>query len=169
LSRSSAGRGPLPESRHRGALAVANAEGLALLRLGNVDSPVYPRSAVKALQAIALMESGAADALGLTDAEIALACASHNGEPPHVAAARAVLAKAGFDETDLECGAHPPRLEGGVAARHISRTPPSAIHNNCSGKHAGMLALARHMGSSRPATATRITRSRWQCGASWRR
>lgn len=139
-------RGPLVESHHRGALAIADARGRIVFALGDTNSPVYPRSAVKALQALPLVEDGGADAFGFTPAEIALACSSHNGEPAHVEAARSMLAKAGRDESDLECGPQPPaRDEDRCALRQAGRVP-GRIHNNCSGKHAGMLALAVHMG-----------------------
>src|SRR5215213_8457021 len=109
-------RGPQVESRHRGAVSVVAAEGTSALALGDVECRVFPRSAVKALQAIPLVETGIADRLGLTDAEIALACASHSGEPEHVEAAMQALARGGGS--------------------------PSALHNNCSGKHAGFVCLA---------------------------
>jgi L-asparaginase II len=148
-------RGPLVESWHRGALAVAAPSGALALQLGDVERPVYPRSAVKALQALPLVESGAAAAFGLSDAELALACSSHNAEPMHVEAARRMLAKAGLEETALECGAHWPRREADrtMVARAAGR--PSPIHNNCSGKHAGMLAVCRHM---KTATAGYVNR-----------
>src|SRR5262249_44276213 len=101
-------RGNVVESRHRGAVAVADADGASVLVLGDVDRPVFPRSAVKVLQALPLLESGAADRFGLSDAQLALACASHSGEPGHVAAAQAILAQAGLNVTALRCGAHPP-------------------------------------------------------------
>jgi len=88
-------RGPEVESRHRGAVAVVDADGTAVLALGDVEGAVFPRSAVKALQVLPLVESGIADELGVTDAEIALACGSHAGEPQHVAAAAGMLARAG--------------------------------------------------------------------------
>src|SRR5690606_26039635 len=102
-------RGTLVESRHRGAVCVVDGDGRTMLEIGDVEAPVFPRSAVKAIQALPLVESGAADALGLADDEIALACASHSGEPAHTELARAMLKKAGLDETALECGVHPPR------------------------------------------------------------
>jgi L-asparaginase II len=103
---------------------------------------VFPRSAVKALQALPLIETGAADRYGLTDAEIALSCASHSGEPAHVALAAAMLAKAGRDVSALACGAHWPL--GAAAARALAGDgdEPSALHNNCSGKHAGFVCLS---------------------------
>jgi L-asparaginase II len=90
-------RGGLVESCHRGAVAIADADGRVLLGLGDIERPVYPRSAVKALQAIPLIESGAADAFGLRQAELAIACASHSGDETHIGAVRMLLAKAGLD------------------------------------------------------------------------
>jgi L-asparaginase II len=135
-------RGARVESLHRGAGAVVDADGGVALAFGEVDEPVFPRSAVKALQALPLVESGAADALRMTEAEIALACASHSGAPEHVETAAAMLAKAGLDAVSLACGAHWPLGED--AARALARAggAPSPLHNNCSGKHAGFLCLA---------------------------
>ena len=143
-------RGSRVESRHRGAIAVCGADGAMALALGDIDAPVFPRSAVKALQALPLVESGIADALGLTAAELALTCASHAGEAAHVAAAASMLAKAGSDAGVLECGVHWPSSE--TAARALSRlgAAPSVLHNNCSGKHAGFVCLA--CGSGRDPT-----------------
>ena len=139
-------RGGLVESCHRGAVAIADADGRVLLGLGDIERPVYPRSAVKALQAIPLIESGAAEAFGLRQAELAIACASHSGDETHIGAVRTLLAKAGLDESLLACGAHWPI--GDRASRELSRLgkSPMPIHNNCSGKHAGMLATAVHLG-----------------------
>ncbi|MEI2384552.1 asparaginase [Breoghania sp. JC706] len=139
-------RGGLVESRHRGALAVVDTDGAAVATFGDVARPVYPRSAVKALQALPLVESGAAEALDYDPAELALACSSHNGEAVHINAARVMLIKAGLDESALECGAQWPQLEEDRAALHLAGEKPGAIHNNCSGKHAGFLGLARVMG-----------------------
>src|SRR5271166_6622770 len=135
-------RGGRVESAHRGAGAVVDADGRIALAFGDVDRPVYPRSAVKALQALPLIESGAADRLGLSAAEIALACASHSGEDQHVALASAMLAKAGRDEGVLECGAHWPLGEAAGRALALSGRSATALHNNCSGKHAGFVCLA---------------------------
>jgi L-asparaginase II len=139
-------RGTLVESRHMGAIAIADASGRLILALGDVERPVFPRSAVKALQAIPLVESGAADAFRLGDSELAVACASHSGDRVHVEAVRSLLAKAGLDESYLACGAHWPVSD--EAFRNLTRGSgrPLAIHNNCSGKHAGMLAAAVHLG-----------------------
>ncbi len=135
-------RGNRIESAHRGAAAVVDADGRIVTAFGDVERAVYPRSAVKALQALPLIESGGADRLGLSDKEIALACASHSGSEDHVATARSMLAKAGRDAGALECGAHWPL--GETAARALARSgvTPNALHNNCSGKHAGFVCLA---------------------------
>ena len=138
-------RGLLVESRHRGAVAVADAAGTMVLEIGEAATPVFPRSAVKALQALPLVERGAADRYGFGDEELALACASHSGEPAHVAGVERMLAKAGLDPQALRCGAHWPIAQAAAAA--VARTgAPSALHNNCSGKHAGFLCLACAMG-----------------------
>ena len=139
-------RGTLVESIHRGAIAIADADGKVAFALGNVETPIFPRSAVKLMQAIPLIESGAADAYALDDGELAIACGSHSGEAKHLAAVRSILAKAGVEEGCLACGAHLPL--GERAARELERAgrSPSPIHNNCSGKHAGMLATAKHLG-----------------------
>jgi L-asparaginase II len=135
-------RGPRVESRHRGAAAVVDAEGEVVFSFGDIDWPVFPRSAVKAFQCLPLIESGAADRVGLTDAEIALACSSHGGESGHAAGAAAMLAKVGLDVSALECGAHWPSVEAAARALVREGREPSALHNNCSGKHAGFVCLA---------------------------
>ena len=135
-------RGGSIESQHRGALAVVDAEGGGVVSLGDVDRPIFPRSAVKVLQALPLVASGAADRLGLDDAQLALACASHNGEEPHAHTAAAMLAKAGLDADALECGTHWPYLDSAVRALAAAGREPNALNNNCSGKHAGFLCLA---------------------------
>jgi len=138
-------RGAVVESAHRGAVAVFDADGKAVLEIGETECPVFPRSAVKAIQALPLVESGTADAYGFGDRELALACASHSGEPAHVELARAMLAKAGLDKTALECGAHWPNHEATIALASVGDVP-SALHNNCSGKHAGFLCTCVHAG-----------------------
>ena len=135
-------RGGHVESAHRGAVAVLDADGAVVAAIGDVDRPVFPRSAVKALQALPLVASGAADRLALSDAELALACASHGGEEAHVAAAVSMLAKAGADAAMLECGVHWPSHEPSARALSTSGQTPSALHNNCSGKHAGFICVA---------------------------
>ena len=137
----------LVESTHRGAGAVVDADGRVVMAFGDAERAVYPRSAVKALQALPLVASGAADRLGYSDKEIALSCASHSGSEDHVATARAMLAKAGYDERALECGAHWPLGEDEARALARSGRTPTALHNNCSGKHAGFVCLSCVMGA----------------------
>jgi len=139
-------RGGRIESRHRGAGAVVDADGSLVLAFGDVDRPIFPRSAVKAFQALPLIESGAADRLGLDAAAIALACASHSGEPEHVAGARAMLGRAGAQVDALACGTHWPLGEKAARALARSGASPTPLHNNCSGKHAGFLCLAASEG-----------------------
>ena len=135
-------RGDAIESTHCGAVAVLDADGALVAALGDIERPIFPRSAVKVLQALPLVASGAADRLGLSDAELALACASHNGEALHAQTAAAMLAKAGLDPTALECGTHWPYLDTAARALAAQGRAPSALNNNCSGKHAGFLCLA---------------------------
>ncbi|WP_457324523.1 asparaginase [Roseateles sp. P5_E11] len=135
-------RGSTVESRHAGALAIVDASGAVHTALGDIDRPIFPRSAVKLLQALPLVASGGAEAFSLTDAELALACASHSGEPEHVATAAGVLAKLGLTADALECGTQWPSREPvlrGMAARGEVATP---LHNNCSGKHSGFVCVA---------------------------
>jgi len=139
-------RGGLVESRHSGAVAVVDADGKTLLALGDGERPVFPRSAVKALQALPLIETGAADRFGLGDQELALACASHGGEPDHVAAAARMLASAGLDPSALACGTHWPVHQPSAQALARSGAVATALHNNCSGKHAGFLCTACALG-----------------------
>ena len=135
-------RGGCVESAHAGAVAVLDADGAVVASLGDIARPVFPRSAVKLLQALPLVESGAADQLGLGAEELALACASHNGEPEHVRTAAGMLAKAGLDAAALECGTHWPYFEPAQRSLAQRGERPGALHNNCSGKHAGFLCLA---------------------------
>jgi len=139
-------RGDHVESRHRAAFAVSDSSGMLIATAGDVHTPIFPRSAAKPLQALPLVATGAAESLGLTTDEIALACGSHSGEPEHVAVVKRMLDKSGSITNDLECGHHWPL--GETAARDLAARglPPTALHNNCSGKHAGFLCLARHLG-----------------------
>jgi L-asparaginase II len=139
-------RGSVVESRHRGAVFVCDAGGRGVIEIGDVSRPVFPRSAVKAIQALPLVESGAADAYGFGERELALACASHSGEVAHVELARSMLAGAGLDETALECGGHWPLDHDATVALARTGQVPSSLHNNCSGKHAGFLCTCRHVG-----------------------
>jgi len=140
-------RGSRIESQHRGSVAVVDADGAPALILGDATRPVFPRSAVKPLQALVLVESGAADRFGFGADELALASASHAGEPEHVAVVERMLARAGLDATALACGAHPPAHDPSARALAQAGREPSAIHNNCSGKHAGFLCAACAMGA----------------------
>jgi L-asparaginase II len=142
-------RGARVESWHRGAIAVADADGRLVRSLGDTERPVYPRSAIKALQALVLIESGAADRYGLGPQELALACASHGGEPAHVATARRMLALAGLDPSALQCGAHWPLHQPSAQALAREGGTATALHNNCSGKHAGFLCAACALGADR--------------------
>lgn len=135
-------RGLAVESRHLGSVAVSDADGGLVLAVGDVERPVFTRSAVKAIQSLPLVESGAADRFGFGDAELALACASHGGEPEHVAVAAGALARLGLGDKALECGAHWPLNAAAARALAASGAGPTALHNNCSGKHAGFLCLA---------------------------
>jgi L-asparaginase II len=135
-------RGDAIESRHCGAVVVIDADGAVLASLGDIQSPIFPRSAVKVLQALPLIASGAADRLGLTDEELALACASHNGEEIHAQTAARMLAKAGLETDALECGTHWPYLDTATRALAAEGREPTALNNNCSGKHAGFLCMA---------------------------
>jgi L-asparaginase II len=139
-------RNGLVETIHRGSVVVIGPEGQTILQLGDADAVTYPRSAMKLVQVLPLLMSGAVEDFGLTDEEVALMCGSHNAEPRHLETARSILKKCGAAEKDLACGAHLPL---GEEARHAlirNHHPPHDLHNNCSGKHAGFLALARHRG-----------------------
>ncbi len=139
-------RGQLVESRHRGMAVVVDAEGRIVFSAGDVDSGVFPRSACKAMQALPLVESGAADAYGFGDRELALACSSHSGEPEHVATAAAMLKAAGLDESALECGAHWSSHQSVLIDQARTIDKPTALHNNCSGKHSGFVCTCSHTG-----------------------
>ncbi len=139
-------RGSIVESRHQVSAAVTDASGALVAHAGDPDLVTFWRSAAKFFQAIPLVADGAAAALGITDDELGLACASHNGEPRHVEIAAALLAKAGCGPDDLACGPHTSLAEPVARAMAERGEQPTRLHSNCSGKHAGMLALARHHG-----------------------
>lgn len=139
-------RGGMVESRHRAAIAVVDAQGKVVRGWGDIERPVYGRSAIKPLQALPLVESGAADRFGLSRGELALACASHSGEPRHVDTVLAWLARIGLSPDDLECGSHPPLNDGAMRDFLRGAAPLTAAYNNCSGKHAGFLSTALHLG-----------------------
>jgi L-asparaginase II len=139
-------RGEMVESRHCGAYAVVDAAGGVALARGDIEQPVYARSAIKPLQALPLLETGAAEHYQLGVKEIALACASHDGTPAVVAAVAVWLDRIGLRPDDLECAAAPPLDSAAAQALVRAGQPPSSLHNNCSGKHAGFLSTARHCG-----------------------
>ncbi|MEJ7623673.1 MAG: asparaginase [Pyrinomonadaceae bacterium] len=140
-------RGHTVESIHRGHFIVIDGDGGTITSAGDPSTVTYYRSASKPFQAIPMITSGAADVFGFTDDEIAMAAASHSGEPMHVERVAAMLAKIGLAESDLRCGKHKP-FYGKEADRMIREGEPlTQLHNNCSGKHTSMLALAKHIGS----------------------
>jgi L-asparaginase II len=137
-------RGSLVESIHRGSVAIANAKGEIVFSLGDIEAPTYPRSSLKPIQALPLIESGAAEAFGLSDEEIALACASHTGEPMQTTRVSAWLERIGCEPSDLACGPQVVRYEPVRDAMIERGERPTRVHNNCSGKHTGFLTVARH-------------------------
>jgi L-asparaginase II len=138
-------RGGYLESQHRGSIAVVDSHGTLLAYAGDPSMRACLRSCAKPFQAIPLLEYGGLDEYELTGEEIALTCGSHGGEPVHVAAAAALLRKGEFDEQDLLCGVHWPFDDKAAADLRTSGDEPSPLHNNCSGKHAGMLLATRAM------------------------
>ena len=139
-------RGALVESAHAGVVAVARADGSLVAAVGDAAAPVFPRSAIKPLQALPFLETGAVERFGLGPAEIAVACASHSGTPRHVGVVEGLLAKAGLTPAALGCGVHEP-FDAAVARDMVRRGErPTSLHHNCSGKHAAMLATAAHLG-----------------------
>ncbi len=152
-----AGRGYLPlvevrrggrlESVHHGAVVVADARGRVVQAHGDPGEVTFLRSSAKPVQVLPLIASGAAERAGFSDAQIAVMIGSHGGEPMHVEAVRSILARIGVPEEALQCGAHPPFYRPAARALREAGVRPSAIHNNCSGKHAGMLTLAKALGA----------------------
>jgi L-asparaginase II len=140
-------RGETVESIHTGHLCIVDGDGSTVLSLGDPSTVTFFRSASKAFQVIPCITGGAADAFGFTEDEIALAAASHSGEPMHTTRAATMLAKAGFSDADLRCGVHLPFSEAESHRMLAAGEKPTQLHNNCSGKHAAMLALAKHVGA----------------------
>lgn len=140
-------RGSLVESIHRGDLAVVDYTGRMLYSVGDPREKVtFIRSASKPIQAIPIVTSGAAEHYQFTDCELAVFCASHNAEPVHVETVLGILMKIGLAESALQCGSHLPFNKEAANKLLQNKQEPSEVHCNCSGKHSGMLALARHMG-----------------------
>jgi L-asparaginase II len=139
-------RGNIVESRHRGLGIVVDGDGKTLLSFGEADAGVFPRSACKAMQALPLVESGAADAYAFGEKELAIACASHSGEDEHVALASSMLERAGRDVSALECGWHWSSDQKTLIHQARTLEKPNALHNNCSGKHSGFVCTCSHIG-----------------------
>jgi L-asparaginase II len=139
-------RGNWVENRHRGAYVVVDADGRIIASAGDFERPVFPRSAIKSMQALPIFARNADDRFHHSEEELALACASHHGEEVHVATAEGLLTRIGLSATDLECGAHAPTNVAAREALRAAGVEPSPLHNNCSGKHSGMLSVALAMG-----------------------
>lgn len=141
-------RGPFCESIHRGHAVVWHADGGIVASWGDPDAVILPRSSCKMIQALPLIESGAAEAFGLSDAQLALSCASHSGAAVHTDMVRAWLGGLGIDpEAALRCGPQMPSDPDARTAMIKTDTSPCQIHNNCSGKHSGFLTLTKHLGA----------------------
>lgn len=141
-------RGNFVESQHRGAWVLTDGAGSVIAGEGSWSAPMFTRSSVKSLQALPLFETGAAERFSFSDAEIALALASHNGEAQHTTGVERLLARLGLSPADLLCGPQTPADPEARAQLRAEHREPGAIYNNCSGKHAGFLALALHLGVS---------------------
>ena len=139
-------RGNWVENRHRGAFIIVDADGAVIASGGDVERPIFPRSAVKSMQALAIFDRHAIDRFHHSAEELALACASHHGEDEHVSNVAHFLDRMGLSVADLECGAHMPTNDKAREALRMAGSAPSALHNNCSGKHSGMLSVALAMG-----------------------
>lgn len=140
-------RGAITESRHRGHIVAVEPNGNIIASLGSPHTVTFLRSSAKPFQALPLLTSGAAERFGFTDEEVALACASHNGEPIHTKIAASMLEKIGLTPDALKCGVHEPYSPEAAAVLRAHDELPNVLHNNCSGKHAGMLAVAVHLGA----------------------
>jgi L-asparaginase II len=140
-------RGDIVESRHRGYILVMDGDENIKASEGSPDVVTYLRSASKPQQAIPLITTGAAKAFGFTEKEIAIACGSHNGDPEHTETVASMLGKIGLDPSFLRCGTHTPYSPEAAKALIESGRKPDVLQNNCSGKHAGMLAVAKHIGA----------------------
>lgn len=139
-------RGGVVESIHHAAVAVVRSDGRVLYSLGDPHFVTFMRSSAKPFQALPILESGAFDHYGYTVPELALMCASHNGQPFHTETASQMLARIGLTPVDLRCGVHMPFHAPTATAMRQAGEAATTLHNNCSGKHAGMLALSKHLG-----------------------
>ena len=140
-------RGLIVESRHRGHIAAVDADGNLIASLGDPETVTYMRSSAKPHQAIPLVATGAADRFGFNDREIAIACGSHSGQAVHAETVAGMLGKIGLDASALKCGVHEPFDRQTAQEMRERGESPNILQNNCSGKHAGMLALALHLGA----------------------
>lgn len=141
-------RGGVIESVHRVHAVIAGPDGIATHLFGDAGRPTFPRSSIKGLQALPLVETGAAARFDVSAKELALACSSHEGEHMHVDAVTAWLDRIGLGDGDLACGPQWPRRPSDEIAMRCSGETPVRRHNNCSGKHTGMLATALHCGDA---------------------
>jgi len=139
-------RGAIVESRHRGAIVVTESDGRIVKSVGDSELITSTRSTIKPIQAIPFITSGAADHFSVDERELAVVCASHEGEPIHTEAVAGMLARAGLDETSLRCGPQPPYSASAAKKLEEAGEPFTQLHNNCSGKHAGMLLTAAARG-----------------------
>ena len=139
-------RGNLVESIHHVHAIVVDSIGTVVASWGNPELQIFPRSSIKPIQALPLVESGAVEHFSITEEEIALVCASHSSQPRHVKGVRALLKRLGCNEQDLKCGPHWPIDEETKNAMLQSGQVSNPIHNNCSGKHSGFLATSRYLG-----------------------
>jgi L-asparaginase II len=140
-------RGNIVESVHYGSLCVALPDSSILFSLGDIDTKFFLRSSSKPFQALAFLERGGAEYYHLEDKEIALICASHSGTDAHIQALEALQRKVGIDESNLQCGAHAPYSQKSTDQLLLKGITPHTNHNNCSGKHTGMLAFAKMIGA----------------------
>ena len=141
-------RGAITESRHRGHIVAVEPEGNIIASLGAPHNVTFLRSSAKPFQALPLLLTGAAERFGFNDREVALACASHNGEPIHTEIAASMLKKIGLGPEALKCGVHEPYSPEAALELRSRGEEPNVLHNNCSGKHVSMLAVALHLGAS---------------------
>jgi L-asparaginase II len=140
-------RGSITESRHRGHIAAVDGDDQVVAHLGVPETLTYLRSSAKPFQSLPLVASGAADHFNFTEQEVAISCASHNGEPIHTETVAGMLRKIGLTESALKCGVHEPFSAEEAARLRERGERPNVLHNNCSGKHTGMLALALYLGA----------------------
>ena len=138
-------RGSITESRHRGHIVAVDGDGRTVAQLGVPQTVTFLRSSSKPHQALPLVASGAADHFGFTEKEIAIACGSHNGERIHTETVAGMLRKIGLEPSALKCGVHEPYSAEAARELRARGEQPTVLHNNCSGKHTGMLALALYL------------------------